>query len=481
MKYLKIKNNRFCKIFIFIFILAFGFSILAFNSKAGVLIEQQLTKDTTAYEVPYGAGYYRRVPSPISVGSADSVCNICYGVPTPWTNRLGYCNIARVNFEFSAVTMSFNVSNLGNTLGLTGGEITVYYIEQENDGADWAYISVDAIIDAIKALGTNETKINNYGNDTIYARSNTGVFYTSQNVITTAENIYSLPQNSVCLLYLQDISGLDTTAYNTEATIYWGYVEDQNNSSFASYSPTIDIYYDTATNNEINISLPQNASGSASTFKQIQQNVLFSLGSLYDAETTADIYAIYIYLQEDYISWGYVNFECTQNPPTPSAQSMQYITGSEQVYSYSNSSTTQMACRLSISSNLNYITILNQSTFSIDAINAVLRSGGFFPAWSCYNWARGARSGYASGFDAGEAPYQTGGLGYQAIWQEGYRQGQEDSIDTSFLVNLFDSVDSLFSIHLFPFLTIGEIVGIPFIISVVWFIIKQLRGGSGAD
>ena len=102
-------------------------------------------------------------------------------------------------------------------------------------------------------------------------------------------------------------------------------------------------------------------------------------------------------------------------------------------------------------------------------------------------------SGYNEGYQDGEeAGYQAGAQdgfvegehrgyqdGYTDGYGEGYEIGQASEIDTNWLMGLFDAVGAVLRMELLPNLTIGVIVGIPFVISVIWFIIRQLRGGGG--
>ena len=102
-------------------------------------------------------------------------------------------------------------------------------------------------------------------------------------------------------------------------------------------------------------------------------------------------------------------------------------------------------------------------------------------------------SGYNEGYQDGEeAGYQAGAQdgfaegehrgyqdGYTDGYGEGYSVGQASEIDTNWLMGLFDAVGAVLGMELLPNLTIGVIVGIPFVISVIWFIIRQLRGGGG--
>lgn len=489
MKYVKYKNNRFCKIIIFIFVVIFGFSVLVFKSdnkvKAGVIIDETAT--WTKLSSGNTWNNYSEIDSKFQIGISYARLDVRYGwnvCSIPYydgtSNRQMDLNVDDITFIYPArLYVEYRPYHNGSIQSTTTISCGIEYATINQD--TYLALQFKQIVDSIE---NDLQQVGGYIRYPIVVPGSANFSWSplqksSVATISSVENIYDMPHESVAILYLSDISGLNTTDYTDEITINWGYIDDNDPQMFSVYAPKITAFHDTE-EEEIGVGVPQNAGGSATTYQVMKHNTLLSL---YDStyQATANIYAVYIHLTENTISWGFVSFNCTSDPPTPTAQSMQYITNSVQVYSFTASNSTQMTCRLSVSSNFNYITILNQSTFNIGYINPILRSGGFFPAWACYNWARGQTTGYATGYNAGQLPYQVGGTGYNEIWNDGYAKGQEDSIDTSFLVSLFDSVDSLFSIHLFPFLTIGEIVGIPFVISVVWFIIKQLRGGGGAD
>ena len=73
------------------------------------------------------------------------------------------------------------------------------------------------------------------------------------------------------------------------------------------------------------------------------------------------------------------------------------------------------------------------------------------------------------------------GTGYRTIYQEGYDAAVAENIGTqNWFISSFDAVDRFLNIHIFPNITFGVLLGIPFVIEVVWFIIRQFRGG-GSD
>lgn len=307
-----------------------------------------------------------------------------------------------------------------------------------------------------------------------------GTFFSSSATIAPCNNIYDLEENDLCLLYLSDISELSTSEIREEITINWGYIDENDNTSYAEYAPTIgaqnmQVDEDTI----IRLGVPINNNGSASDYVDISQKALLSTISADNggATATAHIYGVYIWRSYNMIEWGLAEFDTTSIPA--SGASMNYLTGTTRKYQYQNTDTITMTCRLSVSSNFNFITIKNQNMVDVATINQTIRQGGFLPAWAVYNWARGSAAGYTSGEQAGAAPYQPGNSGYNEIYQSGYTDGLNANIGTqNWFVSAFRAVDALLSIRLLPNITIGTIIGIPFVISLVWFIIRTFRGGG---
>lgn len=87
--------------------------------------------------------------------------------------------------------------------------------------------------------------------------------------------------------------------------------------------------------------------------------------------------------------------------------------------------------------------------------------------------AEGAESGFAEGLRRGYTD------GYADGTADGYNEGLSAQIDTTWLTGLFNSVDAFLNIRIFPNITFGVLLGIPFVISVAWFIIRMFRGGGG--
>lgn len=76
----------------------------------------------------------------------------------------------------------------------------------------------------------------------------------------------------------------------------------------------------------------------------------------------------------------------------------------------------------------------------------------------------------------------TTGRGYQRIFEEGKQAGIDANIGTqNWFIAAFSAVDSFLNIRIFPNITFGVLLGIPFVISIVWFIIRMFRGGGGGD
>ena len=65
--------------------------------------------------------------------------------------------------------------------------------------------------------------------------------------------------------------------------------------------------------------------------------------------------------------------------------------------------------------------------------------------------------------------------------QEGINIGETNQINMGWIQSIFQAMQGFFNIQIFPHVTLGIIVGIPFIISLAWFVIKMFRGGGGGD
>lgn len=94
----------------------------------------------------------------------------------------------------------------------------------------------------------------------------------------------------------------------------------------------------------------------------------------------------------------------------------------------------------------------------------------------------GQNEGYQLGFRDAETYYTEPNEGYETIFNQGYakgyNEGESAQINTNFMEGIFTNLDAFFSIHLAPYLTIGEILLAPLIIWFVWFLIKQFKGGD---
>lgn len=315
-----------------------------------------------------------------------------------------------------------------------------------------------------------------------YSTQEYNYFYQGRNVISSVNNIFDVTNNTLTLLYLSDISGLNTSEMHDEITINWGYIDQTDNTLYAEYAPTISAQNLIQADDEtIRLGMPVNAQGDAMQYYDITQQAILSISGIStgSATATANIYGVYVWRNDNNIKWGLANFNTSTNPQ--SAMSMNYITSFTELFDYQNINTSTMTCRLSVSNNFNFITIKNQTSVNVDNVNNVIQQGGFLPAWAVYNWARGTYSGFIAGDASARADYTQGKPGYEAIYQAGYKAGFDSAeIGTgAWFITAFDAVDRFLNIRIFPNITFGVLLGIPFVISLAWFIIRMFRGGGG--
>jgi hypothetical protein len=72
-------------------------------------------------------------------------------------------------------------------------------------------------------------------------------------------------------------------------------------------------------------------------------------------------------------------------------------------------------------------------------------------------------------------------LGYNLGYDDGKdAQATQQLTSTGWIGSIFSGISSLLNIQIFPGVTIGIIVGIPFVISLAYFVIRAFRGGGGA-
>lgn len=72
-------------------------------------------------------------------------------------------------------------------------------------------------------------------------------------------------------------------------------------------------------------------------------------------------------------------------------------------------------------------------------------------------------------------------LGYNLGYDDGKdAQATQQLTSTGWISSIFGGISSLLNIQIFPGVTIGIIVGIPFVISLAYFVIRAFRGGGGA-
>lgn len=86
-----------------------------------------------------------------------------------------------------------------------------------------------------------------------------------------------------------------------------------------------------------------------------------------------------------------------------------------------------------------------------------------------YNTGEPLNVNYIDGYNTGVAVGFDDGVSYQAT--------QQLTTD-GWIKNIFTGIGSFLAIEIIPNVSIGLIVGIPFIISVAWFVIKMARGGG---
>lgn len=76
-------------------------------------------------------------------------------------------------------------------------------------------------------------------------------------------------------------------------------------------------------------------------------------------------------------------------------------------------------------------------------------------------------------------------IGEKDGYQTGYEKGKDEQAtqqltSTGWIQNIFSGFQSFFNLQILPGVSIGLIVGIPFIISLAYFVIRAFRGGGGA-
>jgi len=77
--------------------------------------------------------------------------------------------------------------------------------------------------------------------------------------------------------------------------------------------------------------------------------------------------------------------------------------------------------------------------------------------------------------------YKTGYTnGYKTGYTNGYITATNQGITSNWFTGLFDGISGFLNIHFGP-VSIGQIILIPLSITIVWFIIRQFRGGGGGD
>ena len=462
------------------------------KTKAGVIVENSYSF------LGSGASYYiedNNINNSIYIGvqyiANNETVNMC-SIQIPTANQNNYSTqlfkIVELGFRGdinNKIMMRASMSASGNgfsELGLNVSNYTALSSKWFEDADFITYneityfiVPLKPIIDAFKNLSTNNTNVFTDFNLKVFCYSSSAAMFKKQNNITSVDNIYDLQQGDVAIIYISDVSGFNSSSYQPEITINWGYIDSSDNTVYAVYSPTVNVMKAPG-DLEIWLNIPTDAGGTVYDSVILNQQALLTTITEGGATANANIYALYVWLLSDRIQWGLLNFNTGGLPA--SAMSMNYFTSYTTKYDYTNTSTGTMTCRLSISNNFNFITIKNQPVFSVNTINTTLRQGGLLPAWALYNWARGSAAGYTSGAQAGAAPYQPGNTGYNEIYQAGYNAGLTAQPAAAWYEAAFAAVDAFLDIHIFPSITFGELFGIPFVITVVYFIIRMFRGGG---
>lgn len=450
-----------------VIIAIFGVATFSSKVKAGVIIDSGYTQTTgPLYVSDDGVKYFAM--SYMTATSGTSGINIgTIGQPSPYLTgsiRFGGLDL------LTAGTVRVRLQCFSNQFTSTAYKYYQAELWTNSNNETFVIFSITELLQEV-------IQTNNLNATTTYAQLNyTGAYYFQrQNIISSVNNIYDLQQGDVAIIYISDVSGFDSENYQPEITINWGYIDSSDNTVYAAYSPTVNVMKATG-DLEIWLNIPTDAGGTVYDSVILNQQVLLSLITDGASSANANIYALYVWLLSDRIQWGLLNFNTAGLPA--SAQSMNYFTSYTTKYDYINNNTGSMTCRLSISNNFNFITIKNQPVLSVNTINTTLRQGGLLPAWSLYNWARGTATGFTSGTQAGAAPYQPGNTGYNEIYQAGYDAGLTAQPAAAWYEAAFAAVDTFLNIHIFPSITFGELFGIPFVISVVYFIIRAFRGGG---
>ena len=395
----------------------------------------------------------------------------CTGIRGDIPNKMllqVYCSKAS---GFSAIGL------VGNDYANTTSSWVEGYAATTQSGETFYAVNINEMITRIKQASTNNNDLLENYSYRIFSPSSSNAIFKKSISINAVDNIYDLQQGDAAIIYISDVSGFNSSSYIPEITINWGYIDSSDNTVYAVYSPTVNVMKAPG-DLEIWLNIPTDASGTVYDSVILNQQALLTTITEGGATANANIYALYVWLLSDRIQWGLLNFNTAGLPA--SAQSMNYFTSYTTKYDYINTNTGTMTCRLSISNNFNFITIKNQPVFSVNTINTTLRQGGLLPAWALYNWARGSAAGYTSGTQAGAAPYQPGNTGYNEIFQAGYNAGLTAQPAAAWYEAAFTAVDDFLNIHIFPNITFGELFGIPFVISVVWFIIRMFRGGGSS-
>lgn len=459
MKYERFKNNRFCKIFVFLVLLAVGFSILGFAGQTTQIkaSTQYYDENLQDYVINDWENYETKTQAGITMTNQGDGTFLVNGTATSIT-------------EFVLPTTIKSITN------------TYYYDWYAtillNNTFDYSYTNVRMYLGYNNGqnITTNSTYLGRTGNGADTQNINNVCLVLRFNENASFTNAVFTP--FFCLKYRD--SG---TTYNFSNGLSINMINSLLGPTSA-YPENPDLtkvnYIGSAEQTSLVISTQTNK-----TFGNELQNLIqysFEAGDTITVDNAGET-ALYIDLLT--MTAGNDSYIMRFNND---AQSNDYLS----VYLYKNNDFIYF-----YNDNTGEITEGNITAFrtwGVDAINngATITSGTqfnnniinkIFVYSTGTNYETGYTDGYRDGYDAGEADGFEDGTanGYTLGYGEGYDQGAIDGLDTSWLVNLFQAVNNFFDITILPGIKIGTVFAIPFVLSIAWVIIRILRGGGYGD
>ena len=460
MKNEKFKNNRFCKVFVFLFVLVVCFSVLGFagyNSQKIKASTQYYDENFQEYVINDWENYETKTQAGITMENQGDGTFLVNGTASSITEFVLPTTITSISntyyYDWYAAILLNNNFNYSNTtvrmyLAYNNGQnITTNscYVGRTNNGSDLQNINNVCLV-----LRFNENA--SFTNDVF-----TPFFCLKYRTDGTTYNF----SNGLSINMINSLLG-PTSAYPENP--------DLTKVNYISSAEQTSLVISTQTN---------------MTFGNELQNLIqysFEAGDTITVDNTGET-ALYIDLLT--MTAGNDSYIMRFNND---AQSNDYLS----VYLYKNNNYVYF-----YNDNTGEITAGNITAFrtwGVDAINngATIASGSqynnniinkIFVYSTGTNYETGYTNGYRDGYDAGEADGFEDGTanGYGLGYAEGYDQGAIDGLDTSWLVNLFEAVNTFFNITILPGIKIGTIFAIPFVLSIAWVIIRILRGGGYGD